>query len=286
MSVKFFGQFLLESGEVDPGHLREAIRLMNRTNKRLGTLAVEAGMVSEADTMRVNKAQLRTDRPFGELAVELGVLQADQLEELVRRQETRRLRVGQALVQLGHLSEDRLGPLLDGFKADQAPYQSSGRDLPAGLSSSRLAGVVIDLLPRFCMRVARIRVKIGPNDPEATATTHGIAVGISVRGGHALDIVLAADREFAELLAAGISGGDPADLDDELVIDGVGEFLNVLAGNAVAVLEREGFEAELEPPRPVELPIDGHRFQLVATSGQADLILTQFQSQSQPPRSD
>ena len=40
MSVKFFGQFLLESGEVDPGHLREAIRLMNRTNKRLGTLAV------------------------------------------------------------------------------------------------------------------------------------------------------------------------------------------------------------------------------------------------------
>ena len=273
MSVKFFGQFLLEEGEVDADHVREAVRLMKRTNQTLGRLAVESGFLCEQDTVRINKAQLRTDRPFGELAVELGVLRSEQLDELICLQEERRLRMGEALVKLGHLPADRLGALLERFKADQAPYETGSTSLPAALRESLLSQVVVDLLPKFCMRVARIGVKVAQGGGAGKPLEHAMAACISVKGGESLDISLVADRAFAELVAAGISGSLPGDMDASLVLDGVGEFLNVLAGNAVGVLERQGVEATLDPPRAVEGPHAGHRFQLVATTGSADLYL-------------
>ena len=39
MGVKFFGQFLIEQGEIDASHVREALELMEDTNPTLGELA-------------------------------------------------------------------------------------------------------------------------------------------------------------------------------------------------------------------------------------------------------
>ena len=112
MSVKFFGQFLIESGEVDAGQIREALDLMDGANRSLGEVAVEAGLMTKADADRVNVAQREQDRPFGKLAVEMRLLTKKQLEEVLRKQEAGRVRIGEALVHLGHLSDDRLALLI------------------------------------------------------------------------------------------------------------------------------------------------------------------------------
>jgi CheY-specific phosphatase CheX len=54
---------------------------------------------------------------------------------------------------------------------------------------------------------------------------------------------------------------------------GVCEFLNVLAGNAVSLLEREGIVMQLEPPSSGVDVEGGHIFELAVSCGSAGLAL-------------
>ena len=47
---------------------------------------------------------------------------------------------------------------------------------------------------------------------------------------------------------------------DEMIDDGMGEFINILSGNALALLESRGIDAELEPPQAGVMPTGGSRF--------------------------
>ena len=77
MSVKFFGQYLIEQAVVDDGHVREALELLDRTNRSVGQVAVDEGMLTEAEADRINLAQRGMDRSFGDLAVEVEVFVAE-----------------------------------------------------------------------------------------------------------------------------------------------------------------------------------------------------------------
>ena len=61
MSVVFFGQFLIERGEIDEAELREALNLMEYENRTLGEIAVDVNYTSAADARRVNGEQRRLD---------------------------------------------------------------------------------------------------------------------------------------------------------------------------------------------------------------------------------
>ena len=273
MSVKFFGQFLIERGEIDAGQLREALECMQARNRSLGDLAIAAGLLAPEDAARLNAAQRKVDRPFGELAVAKGLLSREILERLVRHQREARLPLGEALVVLGHLSATRLGALLDQFKIDQSPYETGQRSLPSALVGVRIAALTLDLLPRFCMRVAHLYVKLAPARPHDAdlGLPHRAALG--VRGSQPLEIGLAADDEVASALAGGISGQPRPSLEGSLVGDGLGEFLDLLVGNALAALEREGVFSCLEPVRRGALPAAGHVFDWIATVGRGALVV-------------
>ncbi len=58
-----------------------------------------------------------------------------------------------------------------------------------------------------------------------------------------------------------------------MVADGIGEFLNVLAGNAVGALERAGAEVRLDPPCCGRSPCRGISFGLVSTAGRGVFVL-------------
>jgi hypothetical protein len=277
MSVKFFGQFLIEQGEVDAGHVREALDLLGRTNRSLGEVAVDAGMMSNDDVERVSRAQRGNDRPFGDLAVELDMLTSEQLVECLRLQAESRLKIGEALVHLGHLPAERLGQLLDAFKVDQAAYELGPlAQLPDPLANNRVAPYVLDLLPKFCMRMGRINVKVGDAQVLGEAPAWPIRISLPVHAHRGLDVTLVGDRDFCARLASGTSGIPEPKLDHDLVMDGVGEFLNVLAGNAISALERSGVQAELGiPDHDAELA-DGWIFDLATSVGRGALVLMQF----------
>jgi hypothetical protein len=272
MSVKFFGQFLIEQGEIDAGELREALTCMQKHNKSLDELAIQAGLLSRAHADELNAAQRVVDRSFGELAVERGLLSRAALERLLASQAEQRLPLGEALVRIGALEATRLGALLDRFKIDQSPYASGNLSLPGALAGVRVAAIVLDLLPRVCMRVARLHVKLAPARPQRGDTPAHRAVIRAVSGAHAVELGIAADDELARSLAAGVSGLGRSATPVSLLADALGEFLNVLMGSAVAALEREGARAQLDTVRHGALPAGGYAFDLVATEGRGALV--------------
>jgi hypothetical protein len=273
MGVKFFGQYLIERREVTAEQLRAALDLMDAENRSIGELAVEGRLISKADADKVNAEQRHRDMPFGELAGEMGLLSEEQIDNLVQLQWRTRLRVGQALVRLGHLGKVRLEELLISYEEEQAPYRIENLALPADLEGNALAPFVLDLFPNLLMRVARIATRVGSGEPIVEPPSFPVQVAVSVSGATSLLICLVGDEEFSRHLAAKASGLDPDSLDMEMLFDGVGEFLNVLAGNAMAMAERNGIATELEPPR-TEIGFEaGFLFDLAVNVGHAALFL-------------
>ena len=273
MGVKFFGQYLIERGEVDADQVRAALRLMDAENRTIGELAVEGRFISKADADKVNAEQRHRDMPFGELAGEMGLLTEEQIDNLVQLQWQTRLRIGQALVRSGHLGKVRLEELLISYEEEQAPYRIENLALPAGLDSNALAPFVLDLFPNLLMRVARIVTRVGSGKPIVEPPDFPVRIAVSVSGESGLVICLVGDEEFSRHLAAKVSGLDPAGLDMEMLLDGVGEFLNVLAGNAMAIAEQKGIAMELGPPQTGIDFESGFLFELAVNIGNAALFL-------------
>jgi hypothetical protein len=277
MAVKFFGQFLIEQGEVDAGHVREALGLLEASNRSLGEIAVERGLLSSDDADRVHRAQRERDRQWGDLAVEMSLIaHADMVDCLLAQRESR-LKMGEALVRLGHLPSERLGALLDAFKADQAPFGvAAGAQLPDPLANNRIAPYVLDLLPKFARRVANVIVKVGAPQVLAESPPFPHRISLPIHGYRSLEITLVGDRDFCGQLGAATAGIAVDALDDELMTDGVGEFLNVLCGNAMSALDRDGVETRLGVPDYAAELADGWVFDLATSHGRAALVLTQF----------
>jgi hypothetical protein len=273
MGVKFFGQYLIERGEVEAEQVRAALDLMGSENRSIGELAVEGRLISKADADKVNAEQRHRDMPFGELAAEMGLLNEEQIDNLVQLQWRTRLRIGQALVRLGHLGKVRLEELLISYEEEQAPHRIENLALPAGLEGNALAPFVLDVFSNLMMRVARIATRVGNGEPIVEPPDLPIQIAVSVNSESGLLICLVGDEEFSRQVAAKTSGLDPGCLDTEMLFDGVGEFLNVLAGNAVALAEQNGIAMELEPPQ-TEIDFEsGFLFELAVNIGNAALFL-------------
>lgn len=273
MGVKFFGQYLIESGEVNAEQVRAALNLMDAENRSIGELAVEGRLISKADADKVNAEQRHRDMPFGELAVEMGLMDEEQIDNLVQLHWRTRLRIGQTLVRLKHLKKARLEELLISYEEEQAPHRIENLELPTGLEGNALTPIVLNLFPNLMMRVARISTRVGCGEPVVEPPDFSVQIAVTVRGESGLMICLAGDEEFSRQVAAKTSGLDPECIDTEMLFDGVGEFLNVLAGNAMAIAERNGIALELEPPQ-TEIDFEsGFLFELAVNIGKAALFL-------------
>ena len=277
MGIKFFGQFLIEQGVVDSDQIRAALQLMDAENRSLGELAEAGGILTAEEAAKVNAQQRYCDIPFGELAVEMGLLSDEQVQYLVGFQEQTRLRIGQALVRLGFLRNERLLKLLVQFESEQAVYRIGNVALPHGLENNLLAATVLDLFPKLLVRIARIGVRIGKVRTIAAPPEFPVRIAVAVTGDVGLLICLLGDEEFSLHLAGATAGLDEARMEAArrnpvLLADGVGEFLNVLAGNAMGILERKKIITELEPPKSDPELDSGYLFELAVSVGTAALF--------------
>lgn len=278
MGIKFFGQFLIEQGVVDSDQIRAALKLMDKENRSLGELAEAGGILTAEEAAKVNAQQRYCDLPFGELAVDMGLLSEEQVEYLVGFQDQTRLRIGQALVRLDFLPNERLHQLLVQHECEQDLIRIENAALPDGLESNLLAPVVLDLLPKLLVRIARIGVRIGKGQAAVEIPDYPVRIGATVTGDVGLLICLLGDEEFSLQLAGATANFDGPRLEAArqnrvLLTDGVGEFLNVLAGNAMGILERKNIITELEPPHCDPELDSGYLFELAVSVGKAALFL-------------
>ncbi len=271
--LRFFGEFLIESGQIDADHLRQALELTGRSNPRLGDLAVEQGWLSGEQTAEINSLQDFRNRSFGDVAIDLALLSSGQVETLVRKQQQGRLQIGAALVRLGHLTESQLDRSLDEFKSEQPPAEVSRSGLPDELAENPIAECVLEILPRFLRQVARTELKIDRGVPFDAARSFPYASRGVICGAPGIEVGLAGDAGFMQQLLANAAGCDSNSIDKELIEQVVSEILNMMALNVVMELDGRGVVTGVEIPSGDVEFAEGTAFEIVFPNGAGVLIL-------------
>lgn len=285
MSIKFFGQFLLERGVLNNEQLLEAVSYQESRNRKFGQYAQSKGFLSAEDVEKLNHEQKTTDLRIGELAVKLGMIEPSQVEEILTMQKNDHVQIGQVLLKKGFMDEAALERELDAFRADQSKYIADKVSIPEGVKNAERLAEIADLTSKMLTRVAGVASKIGEGTVlESEPGEAYSAVSITLSGGLTCDYVIMADEDISRAMASSILGFDSSDEDREMVVDGVKEFANMVCGNILGLMARKGKSVEISVPHV--LSYDGGYglvkkqvvvgFDIPTTSGSSKLILAVY----------
>jgi len=282
MSVKFFGQFLLERAVLTNEQLLEAISYQENRNLRFGQYAQSKGFLQAPDVEKLNEEQKTTDLKIGEVAVKLGMLNTLQVDELLTMQSNDHVQIGQVLIMKGFIDEETLEGELKAFREDQKPYAADKVVVPEGIKNANMVAALVDLTLKMLQRVAKVEAKsddgtmVGKKLEQAYA-----AVSITMSGGLNCDYIIMGDEGISRAMAAAILGEDASGEEKEMVLDGVKEFCNVVCGNILGKMAQKGKNVEISVPHILDYK-DGYglegsgsavAYQMPTTAGLATLVL-------------
>jgi CheY-specific phosphatase CheX len=258
MAVRFFGQFLLESGVITSQQLLTAIAYQDKANLKFGDTAVQLGLLDKARLERIFALQRKEDVKTGEAGIRLGFLTEAQVDQVLRAQKNSHVMIGGALVKTGALTEAQLSEQLEAFKKDQTAYQiCSG--LPRQKDSTGLAAPAVDLALKLLVRLANLQVKlldVRYAVPQAAGGTTYTA-RVPFAGSHRGEIALRASARVCAQIASAMLG-EPVPPDAKaLILDAACEFLNIVGGNLAGVGARQGKKVELSSPQTGDVQTAG-----------------------------
>jgi hypothetical protein len=280
MAARFFGQYLIEAGAISAAQLREALDLIESDYEKIGELAVKHGYIEKGDVLRLHREQRYIDAPIGQLAIERGLMTEEQLNKLLTIQQDTRLRIGDALARLGYVAEEVIERHFQSFKFDQDTVLGRARRLPLDLAENRLAEFIINFFPKITLRMCDVRLKIVEGCEAGERHFREHSASVHVDGDESLLVTLSVDGDFGEAIMWGLLGGNIAPEDEKPSYEDVlGEFISIVAGNALMALQEEGIKGRIDCPefgRP-DLSMTS-AFVLVCTVGGGTLMLTKVDS--------
>ncbi len=259
MAVKFFGQFLVEQDAVTGESLLHAIELQERTNLKLGEMAVAMGFITNQDIETAHSAQLSKDMKLGDLLLDLGFLSLNQLEEVIARQKATHLYIGEALVKVGALTADKLDYYLAQFKADQAPFVVERVELPEWLNENVATWeAVVDLTYKMITRVVGIQFRPGKFMEIAALSNNHMIAAMDLSGDLTARYMLSVSSNTQKAIARAILREENVEEESvEILEDTVMEFINIVCGNVVAKASQSGINLEINPPITIHPPVSG-----------------------------
>lgn len=258
MAVKFFGQFLVGQGAVTSEALLHAIELQERTNLKLGEMALAMGYLTADDIERAHTAQQTKDLNFGDMLVALGILSTTQLQEVIARQKATHLYIGEALIKVGALTPAKLEACLADFKADQAPYVADRIELPAGLPQQALWETAVDMTYKMITRVLGVQFRPGKCKEVSHLGANEMIAGMDFSGEAAARYLLSVSNRVQRTIAKAVLKEERVDQEpQEILEDAVMEFVNIVCGNVVAKASQTGTALEITPPFTIHTPSTG-----------------------------
>lgn len=246
MVPKFFGQFLLEQQAVTGEQLLQAIQYQEKTRQKMGEVAIAEGLMTEMQVREIHEKQKTTDKFFGDLALEAGYLNEDQLSRVVTLQKQSHMYLGEVLVKLELLAQEEVDRLLARFQEDQkdvVPVFRSELDFPG----QQYAPHFVDLTVKLLRRMAEVQAKPGtPAVLESAPSCGDVSVLLSFSGDIQMKYMLRFSAEVARHITCEFL---EEEIDDaELIRENAAEFVNIVCGNAVTLLEKEGLRTRISVP--------------------------------------
>lgn len=259
MSVRFFGQYLLEKNIITTRQLIEAAEYQESRNLRFGEYAKSKGYLTDRDIHRIQAEQKRSDLFFGEVAVRLGILTVQQVSEILTMQRNDHIYIGAVLVQRGFITREALERELALFKEDQSKYSAGEVSVPAGAGNADAIKDMVNITMRMLKRMAGMNVKPGEGYLSANEPEKNFAVvTIVLSGSHRYEYILSVPLPAAVQIASGVIGENASGETDEVIVDGVKEFCNIVCGNIAAKMAQRGKDIDIYPPEEAVLHPDGY----------------------------
>jgi len=257
MSVKFFGQFLIERGAISRKQLLEAVEYQKNVNIKLGTLAIDRGIMNHEQVQETIEQQKRENKFFGEIAIEKQYLSHEQLDELLNQQKSDRVYLGEALVEKGFLNLEELETNLKEYKQSQEKDVEIIMEALKNIADTQHIDIMISVTLNLFRRIADISGKIGgcqKNHINQRNIAYAVRQKMSgdINGYYALtfssDIVL---QIAIKMLKTHVE-----DVDD-FAVDAVKEFVNIIIGHICSTLSSQGMNVDAEPPEFFDLTKEG-----------------------------
>ena len=128
MFDRLFGSYLVDSEKLTPWQLSQVYEIQDRTNTKLGVMAVNGRLLTVAQAEEINALQATKDARFGELAKDLGYMTDAQIDKLLSEQQEEFLTFTQAILDRGFLSLDAFSNALKEYQRDNE-YTDEEMDL-------------------------------------------------------------------------------------------------------------------------------------------------------------
>jgi len=270
MQNRFFGQFLVDEGEVDPIEIEAAVAELDRRHMAIGALSVKRGVLSGQRVEHLLELQRDRFQPFGELAIELGWMTPTTLEELLEEQRSLHMHIGEMLVEQGVLDESRLWTLLDRFDREQKEFDALTRVRAERPDEAELIASILDIFPKLLFRLSGLRAKPGAVGP-AGDVPRALCLRASIDLGDNVEFGLACDPTFARKATAGRQGGQRTELADEDVRALLADLIEHTAQNALIAQHGEDAGERIGDVEWGWLPPSGVTCPLTTTYGRARL---------------
>jgi CheY-specific phosphatase CheX len=252
---KFFGQFLLERDVVSRDELMQALKYQRDSTKKLGEIAVARGYLTQKDVDYIHKKQQTVDRKFGELAITEGLLTEDQVKELMNIQVNNHILLGKALLDLGIVNEEKLREELRAYREEEYMQVLMEIDVPErveveGIRHGKLFYILGDVTVKMLLRIADIYCKTSDVKVEIGYTVNPYyCIVIPTHGDIQAKFLFKLSRQLAHRIASRMLMRDTGDIEESLMADAVGEFLNIVCGNVYSrALREEGKDFRFSVP--------------------------------------
>ena len=254
MNVKYFGQFLMEKGYITPQQLLDAVQQQRVVNKKMGVLALDKGYMTSQQVEAVLEHQKSENKPFGELSVAKKFLTSEQVNELLAVQKADRILLGEALVDRGYLTLDQLEKALDKYKQEQKEAQNTITSALGGIHPkySDVVQQSTNIIQNMLLRLVDERGKVfGCFEKTPKNSRYDYMVYQEVSGEKNCTVGLALNAQTILLIASRMLKREVTAV-DELSLDVIKEFINVVLGHISTYLSNQGFQTESTPPNCVK----------------------------------
>ena len=257
MSVKFFGQFLIEKGTITRKQLLEAVEYQKNVNIKLGTLAIDRGLMNHEHVQEIINLQKSKNKFFGELAIEKKYLSQEQLDDLLNQQKSDRVYLGEALVEKGFMNLEELENNLNEYKKNQEKDVEIIMESLKHISDTSQLDIMISVTLNFFRRIADISGKIGGcQKSHINQRNLSYAVRQKVSGDVNGYYILNISRDIFLQIAIKMLKAHIDEVDD-ISIDASKEFVNIIIGHICSTLSSQGMNVEAEAPEFFDLIANG-----------------------------
>jgi len=246
MAIKFFGHYLLDNNKLTPQQLTEAVEYQSLKNLSLGELAVREQLITIKDAVKINDKQRSLDKRFGEVCIDMGLLDEIQIDQLLRIQKKEKVFFGEVLLIKDFITKSTLDKELAIFEELQKIEVVQLDDAIEALDKENVIKEAIGVFVKLYSRIVLEPIKLIDINTQSKENS-GIIVLQKMRGDLHLDFALQPEDSVSLSISQKFLKTD-FDTVDEMVIDIISEFVNVILGNIAVKLGKDGVKVDLTPP--------------------------------------